>query len=114
MSVARKTSPALWESAKRRACSQAGLCDHSARKMQWAVRDYKKRGGKYAGPKASQNKLARWTRQKWRTHSGKASRGTLRYLPDAAWRKLSPDQIRRTNAAMVPIPGATRVRHHNL
>ena len=99
MSVARKTHPALWESSKRRACTQAKLCDHSARKMQWAVRDYKARGGRYVGSKSPRNKLTRWSKQRWRTHSGKASRGRLRYLPDAAWRKLSRDQIRRTNAS---------------
>lgn len=94
-----KTSPALWEASKRRACTEAKLCLHSARKMQWAVRDYKRRGGKYAGRPSPSNKLARWTKQKWRTSDGAPSRGRTRYLPDAAWAKLSADQVRRTNAA---------------
>lgn len=67
--------------------------------MQWAVNDYKRRGGSYKGPKRASNKLVRWTKQRWRTHSGKPSDGVRRYLPDAAWSKLTPDQIRRTNAS---------------
>lgn len=94
-----RTNSKLWESSKQRACTVANLCKHSARKMQWAVRDYKRRGGRYTGPKRASNKLVQWTKQRWRTHSGKASNGVRRYLPDAAWSKLSPDQIRRTNAA---------------
>ena len=98
--VAKKLDPALWQQSKRRACTHAKLCLHSARKMQWAVRDYKRRGGRYASRSRSRsNRLARWSRQKWRTHDGTPSRGKKRYLPDAAWRTLSPDQIRRTNRA---------------
>jgi hypothetical protein len=43
------------------------------------------------------NKLHQWTKQKWRTASGKKSKGRLRYLPDTAWDTLSPEQIIRTN-----------------
>lgn len=97
--MARKLDPELWQRSKQRACSRAKLCKHSARKMQWAVRDYKARGGRYASsPSPSSNSLARWTRQRWRTHSGKPSDGVRRYLPAEAWKHLSPSQIRRTNA----------------
>jgi hypothetical protein len=72
------------------------MCKHSARKMQWAVQCYKGKGGKYIGKKDSSNKLHQWTKQKWRTASGKKSKGRLR-LPDKAWDALSPEQIRRTN-----------------
>lgn len=98
--VATKLDPKLWEASKRRACSRAKLCRHSARKMQWAVRDYKARGGRYddAASSKAHNSLSRWTRQRWRTHSGKPSRGVRRYLPAEAWNHLSPSQIRRTNA----------------
>lgn len=96
--IAVKRSPKLWERCKRDACSEAGMCTHSARKMQWATRCYKKRGGTYASPrKSSGNRLARWTRQRWRTYDGTPSRGRTRYLPAAAWDRLSPDQVRRTN-----------------
>lgn len=99
MSVAKKTHPRLWESAKRRACADAGLCLHSARKMQWATRYYKSHGGGYADGRSKSNRLSRWSAQKWRTQSGAPSRGRLRYLPDAAWRALTPEEARRTNAA---------------
>ena len=98
--VARKSNPALWARAKARACRDAKLCKHSARKMQWATRYYKSRGGRYGSRKnAKTNSLSRWTREKWRTHSGRRSEGKRRYLPDKAWKRLSPSQIRRTDAA---------------
>lgn len=99
MKIATKSDPKLWERAKAAACAQARLCDHSARKMQWATRYYKQHGGKYAGKRSKKNSLRAWSRQRWRTHSGRPSQGRLRYLPDRAWAKLSPDQVRRTNAA---------------
>jgi hypothetical protein len=95
--IAVKRDPALWKTAKRAACVEAGLCPHSARKMQWATRYYKAHGGTYEGEKSADNKLSRWTREKWRTSTGAHSEGKLRYLPDEAWRRLSPDQVRRTN-----------------
>ena len=98
MSATRR-DPKLWESSKKRACTVAKMCKHSARKMQWAVRDYKRRGGGYREHKRASNKLVQWTKQRWRTHSGKTSDGVRRYLPDEAWSKLTPDQIRRTNAS---------------
>lgn len=96
--VAIKTNPALWERSKRAACTQGGLCKHSARKMQWAVRYYKEHGGGYRGSKAN-NSLRRWGREKWRTSSGKKSEGKRRYLPDKKWKRLSRNDIQRTNAA---------------
>lgn len=47
----------------------------------------------------SQESLSKWTRQKWRTSSGKPSNGKKRYLPDAAWNALTPAEKRATNAA---------------
>ena len=47
----------------------------------------------------SQESLSKWTRQKWRTSSGKPSNGKRRYLPDAAWDALTPAEKRATNAA---------------
>lgn len=96
-SVAAKDNPRLWEDSKNKACSKGGLCLHSARKMQWATRYYKAHGGGYVGKKSSNNSLHLWGQQKWRTSSGKKSRGKLRYLPDEAWRHLSKREIRRTN-----------------
>ena len=96
--VAIKTNPVLWEKSKRAACTKGGLCKHSARKMQWAVRHYKEHGGGYRGSKAN-NSLRRWGREKWRTSSGKKSEGKQRYLPDKKWKRLSRNDIQRTNAA---------------
>lgn len=47
----------------------------------------------------SQQSLRAWTAQKWRTSSGKKSEGKRRYLPDAAWKALTPAQKAATNAA---------------
>ena len=97
--IAVKTNPHLWKIAKRQACISANLCKHSARKMQWAVHYYKKNGGKYSGKRSKKNSMYRWTRQKWRTHSGKISNGKQRYLPSKAWNHLTELEIQRTNDA---------------
>ena len=47
----------------------------------------------------SQKSLKSWTKQKWRTSDGKPSKGKKRYLPDAAWKALSPAEKTATNAA---------------
>jgi len=46
-----------------------------------------------------QQSLKNWTKQKWRTSSGKPSKGKRRYLPDAAWKSLSPGEKAATNKA---------------
>lgn len=97
--VAKKSDRALWEKAKAMACSKGKLCKHSARKMQWATRYYQKHGGRYEGRKSSRNSLSTWGKQKWRTSSRRASRGKLRYLPDSAWKALTPSERARTNRA---------------
>lgn len=66
----------------------------SARKAQLAVSIYKKMGGKYKNKKSLDNSLVLWTKQDWRTKSGKNSVvGKLatgeRYLPSKAIKKLS-------------------------
>jgi len=42
--------------------------------------------------KAPQKSLKDWGKQKWRTSSGKPSKGKRRYLPDAAWKALSASE----------------------
>jgi hypothetical protein len=73
----------------------------SARKAQLATLRYKKSGGGYSGPKtAAQKSLTKWGKEKWRTSDGKpAARkgGTTRYLPNAAWKKLSAAEKAATN-----------------
>jgi hypothetical protein len=98
MSVAKKSNPALWERAKSQAKARMGG-KHSARAMQLAVSIYKEAGGKYKGAKSSSNKLAKWTKEKWTTSSGKPSEGKRRYLPKKAWSALSASEKAATNKA---------------
>lgn len=98
MSVAVKTKPALWESAKQEAKRRMGG-KHSARAMQLAVSIYKKKGGGYSGEKKESNKLSKWSKQDWTTSSGKPSEGKRRYLPKKAWSALSSAQKAATNRA---------------
>ena len=71
----------------------------SARKAQILALKYKQAGGKYRrGKVKTQRSLDKWTRQKWRTYSGKPSLQTgERYLPASAFKRLSISQIRSTN-----------------
>ena len=98
MSTAEKANPELWEKAKAKAKRKMGG-KHSARAMQLAVKYYKEMGGKYKGAKKSSNKLSKWTKQKWRTKSGKKSSKTgERYLPEKAIKSLSAREYARTTA----------------
>ena len=47
----------------------------------------------------SQKSLKDWGKQKWRTSSGKPSKGKKRYLPDTAWKSLSASEKAATNRA---------------
>ncbi len=49
--------------------------------------------------KDPQQSLKDWTAQKWRTSDGSPSKGTKRYLPDAAWKSLSAGEKAATNKA---------------
>jgi hypothetical protein len=72
--------------------------------MQLAGRLYRERGGKYCGGKTKQQRaLTKWTAEKWTTASGKKACRTVRgrtvcdrYLPAAAWSKLTAAQKRAT------------------
>ena len=98
MSVAKKKDPAKWERAKKRAIAKMG--GHSARAMQLATKYYKESGGTYSGKKKPSNKLSKWTKQKWRTKSGKPSKKTgERYLPEKAIKKLSSKEYAATTKA---------------
>ena len=75
----------------------------SARKAQLAAKKYKESGGGYSGPKKkSQKSLSKWTKEKWRTKSGKPStQGPKatgeRYLPEKAIKSLSPSEYSATS-----------------
>ena len=103
VTTAKKTKPKMWRNivASVKAGTKGGKPGQwSARKAQLAVARYKQAGGGYSGAKSASNALARWTKQKWRTKSGKPSLQTgERYLPEAAIKKLSPQEYAATTRA---------------
>ena len=102
MSSAKKSNPGKWKRivAAVKAGSKGGRPGQwSARKAQLATKRYKKSGGGYSGARKSSNSLSKWSKQKWRTSDGSKSEGKKRYLPDAAWKALSPAEKRATNRA---------------
>jgi len=97
--TATKRDPKKWAAAKARAKRKMGG-KHSARAMQLAVKYYKDSGGTYSGKKKSTNKLSKWTKQKWKTKSGKPSGKTgERYLPEKAIKSLSSKEYAATTRA---------------
>ncbi len=97
--TATKRNPAKWARAKARAKAKMGG-KHSARAMQLAVKYYKDSGGTYSGKKKSTNKLSKWSKQKWKTKSGKPSGKTgERYLPEKAIKSLSSKEYAATTKA---------------
>lgn len=98
----KRTKEKLWKSVVSRVKSGTKGGDPgewSARKAQLAVKIYKEKGGGYSGAKSSSNKLKKWGDQKWRTSDGSKSEGKKRYLPDKAWKSLSPGEKAATNRA---------------
>ena len=76
----------------------------SARKSQLLTHEYEKQGGGYTreGERTeSQEHLRQWTAQDWTTSDGdadaRASDGTRRYLPEAAWQLLDDDEKEATD-----------------
>ena len=100
---AEKTKPALWAKvvAQVKAGAQGGAAGQwSARKAQMAVAKYKAAGGGYKGRKSPQNSLVRWTKQDWRTKSGRPSSETgERYLPAKAIKALTSAEYAATTRA---------------
>lgn len=102
-SVSKKSNPGLWKrivSEVKSGTKGGNAGQWSARKAQIAVARYKKAGGGYKGAKSSSNSLAKWTKQKWRTKSGKPSSETgERYLPEKAIKSLSSSEYAATTRA---------------
>jgi len=100
---ARRDDPELWERVKAeitRGTKGGKAGQWSARKAQFAVAEYQRRGGGYIGPKSPRNALAKWTREEWGTKSGRASLKTgERYLPKAARKALSGEEYAETTRA---------------
>jgi len=90
----------LWDRIKNKVQqgSKGGLPRQwSARKAQLLVKEYKDKGGKFTGEKSRNNSLVKWTRENWRTKSGKPSLKTgERYLPAKAIKSLSSAEYART------------------
>jgi len=94
-----RANPRKWETAKRDAKAKMGG-KHSARAMQLAAKLYRERGGTYTGGKTSEQKsMTKWTKQKWRTKSGKPSAKTgERYLPTKAINRMSKSRYAASTA----------------
>lgn len=92
--IAKRTDPELWESCKSEAVYKMGK--FSARAMQYAVKIYKERGGKYEGLKSSDNSLVKWTKEKW-DYVGEESHS--RYLPKKARENLTKGEKSATSRA---------------
>ena len=77
----------------------------SARKAQLVTNEYKAEGGGFKnGRSKAQKSLKAWGDEKWHTSDGKkATRGktTHRYLPDKAWKELSPTERKSTDRKKV-------------
>ena len=101
--TATKSKPKLWKRIVARIKSQAShgtrAGQWSGRKAQAAVKADKKAGGGYRGGGKSKTSLSKWSKQKWRTKSGKKSSKTgERYLPEKAIKSLSAREYARTTA----------------
>lgn len=96
-----RTDEKLWKKIKKQVqnSSKGGKKgEWSARKAQLAVKIYKQKGGKYKTSKKQSNSLVKWTKQKWRTKSGKPSLKTgERYLPEKAIKNLSNKEYKKTS-----------------
>jgi len=101
--TAEKTKPELWKRivAKVKRGEKGGdKGEWSARKAQLAVKLYKDAGGGYRGKKSADNSLSKWSKQKWRTKSGKPSGETgERYLPEKAIKALTSSEYAATTKA---------------
>lgn len=98
------TKPDLRETLKRKvmAGSKGGNPGQwSARKAQLLAAEYEKAGGGYTGKRsASQKSLSKWSKQDWRTKSGKPSSQTgERYLPAKAIEGLTAAEYAATTRA---------------
>lgn len=82
----------------------------SARKAQLVAHEYVAEGGGYKHPpNEAQQHLKQWTDEHWHTADGKPAirsdrdggEETHRYLPDEAWKELSPEEQKATDAKKV-------------
>ena len=73
----------------------------SARKAQLVAHTYTAKGGGYKHERdETQDHLKQWTEEKWKTIDGKPAiqkDATSRYLPEKAWKELTPAQQQATD-----------------
>jgi hypothetical protein len=102
------TKPELREKIKERvvAGSKGGRAGQwSARKAQLVAHEYTAEGGGYGRTRnPAQKSLQQWGDERWHTSDSKPAvqrNKTRRYLPDAAWKQLSPQQRKATDRKKV-------------
>ena len=102
------TKPELREKIKQQvmAGDKGGRPDQwSARKAQMVAHEYEAEGGGYKHPRnAAQKSLKEWGDEQWHTADGQQAiqgEATHRYLPDAAWKELSPEEKKATDRKKV-------------
>ena len=104
MTETERTDPELWERIKKEVTAKSIMGTEagqwSARKAQYAVKEYQRREGGYKGERSLMNPLVLWTQQSWRTKSGLPSHITgERYLPAKAIESLSAKEYEKTTEA---------------
>ena len=108
------SNPGLRERIKKRvlAGSKGGRPGQwSARKAQMVAQQYKKAGGGYkSGPSAKQKSLKRWTKQEWRTPSGKPSVQGPKATGEVYAPKRAIEKLRSSPGGMQKLAAATRAK----
>jgi len=97
-----KSNPILWkrivENIKSKSAYGTAAGQWSARKAQAAVKEYKKKGGKYIVGSKYETALKKWMIEDWKTKSGKKSSDTgERYLPSKAIESLTDEEYKLTS-----------------
>lgn len=84
----------------------------SARKAQMVAQEYKKAGGGYKSgrPSKSQKSLKRWTKQEWRTPSGKPSVQGPKATGEVYAPKRAIERLRSSPGGMQKLASATRAK----
>lgn len=90
----------LWQKIKKHVTDEYRVRgEWSARKAQLLTRKYKKSGGTFCEKYDPRSSLATWTRQKWKTKSGKPSTVTgERYLPHLVIKLMPKSMYAATSA----------------
>lgn len=95
---AKRDNPELWERIKNKwlKSDKGGEPNKwSARKSQFAVKEYKSKGGGYIGPRKKNNSLTKWSKERWNYIDPKKKSG--RYLPKKVRERLTDREKIREN-----------------